>query len=398
MACRGSARSGASSSRRDVSSVNSSAVDVRVSEVEVEALEVEASVDDGVGGGSGRRRFGENTGGEVEVGYEMNVEVKREVCVVRGACAPLEEGDASDPSSSFQCHQETCYTTNAPVSSFASINDANYQLKFLIPNALSGCIIGKKGANLERIQAASGAFIQANAPGYAVQSHRQRFIIIAGASMERCLHGLALLLQSVEDADKVHLLRINGPGDDPRLYLRQVIPGSCAGNIIGMKGGNVAKISRERGLSVFVEPKPLHAAKVPFRVVSYAGTSVDQLVGGVRGVIDELQRVDADMEQYMAGIKEIKSVVVKVVRVPSGRVGALIGPKGSHLHALEEVLKCRLSIGKSTDIGADGDGGMDHYYLTVWGQPENVRAAVAVAKLQGGHEVRRKFKESKESS
>jgi len=78
--------------------------------------------------------------------------------------------------------------------------------------------------------------------------------------------------------------------------------------------------------------------------------------------------------------------VIKVLRIPSGRVGALIGPKGVHLHALQEVLKCKLAIGKSDDEEEDGDGG--GCYLTVWGQPENVRAAVSVAKLQGGREVR----------
>ena len=220
--------------------------------------------------------------------------------------------------------------------------------------------------------------------------------------MGRCLHGLALLLQSVEAADKLGLLKANVQEDDPRLYLRQVIPGSCAGNIIGVKGGNVAKISRECGLSVFVEAKPLHAAKVPFRIVSYAGSSVDQLVSGVRGVIDELMVVDAYMEQYVAEIKEIKSVVIKVLRIPSGRVGALIGPKGAHLQALQEVLKCRLTISRSSDVDGEGEdvgGGYDGagtvgYYLTVWGQPDNVRAAVAVARLQGGYEVKRQAKES----
>ena len=185
------------------------------------------------------------------------------------------------------------------------------------------------------------------------------------------------------------------------MYLKQIIPGGCAGNIIGVKGCVVAKISRERGLSVFVEPKPLHATTVPFRIVSYAGSSVDQLIGGVQGVVGELQSADGYMEQYAAEIKEIKSVVIKVLRIPSGRVGALIGPKGAHLHALQEVLKCKLAIGKSDDEEEDGDGGGDFggdsgekegtgggCYLTVWGQPENVRAAVSVAKLQGGREVR----------
>lgn len=358
-------------------------MEVRVREVEVgqEGQEGGAPVDEGMDAEvGGMSRPGESCG------------------VVLEDTVDVEDRSASSVSASSS---EASYTTSRSCPSFTSINDAEHQLKFLIPNALSGCIIGKKGSNLERIQAQSGAFIQANAAGFAVQSHRHRFIIIAGDSMERCLHGLTLLLRSVEEADKLHLLKANvQEEEDPRLYLRQIIPGSCAGNIIGVKGGNVARISRERGLSVFVEAKPMHAAKVPFRIVSYAGSSVDQLVGGVRGVIDELQLVDSYMEQYAAEIKDIKSVVIKVLRIPSGRVGALIGPKGAHLQALQDVLKCRLTLRKSSDVDEEDGAGYDSgdavaHYLTVWGQPDNVRAAVAVARLQGGYEVKRQSKESK---
>eukprot|EP00889_Picochlorum_renovo_P002289 jgi/Picre1/29319/NNA_004709.t1 len=201
-----------------------------------------------------------------------------------------------------------------------SINHVACQLKFVIPNALTGCIIGKNGANLERIQAESGAFIQANAPGYAVMSTRERFIIIAGNSMEQCLRGLELVF---------------------------VIPGLCAGNVIGLQGATVAKISEGEGLSVIVEPKPMNAAITPFRIVSYAGVSVQELLRGVRAVA---HLIESDV--YNAEIKGIKSVVLKAVEIPASRVGALIGPKGAHLKALEDILKCKLVITRSeTDDG-----------------------------------------------
>lgn len=249
-----------------------------------------------------------------------------------------------------------------------SINQVACQLKFVIPNALTGCIIGKNGANLERIQAESGAFIQANAPGYAVMSMRERFIIIAGDSMEQCLRGLELVFVSMIEANKESILR---KSIDGRLYLRQVIPGVCAGNVIGLQGATVARISQETGLSVVVEPKTMHAAIAPFRIVSYAGMSVQELVRGVRAVV---QIIESDV--YNAEIKEIKSVVLKAVEIPAGRVGALIGPKGTHLKALEDILKCKLVISRS-----ETDDGEKKHYLTVWGQPESVKAAIVVAQL-----------------
>lgn len=253
-------------------------------------------------------------------------------------------------------------------SSPRSINLVACQLKFVIPNALTGCIIGKNGSNLERIQAESGAFIQANAPGYAVMSTRERFIIIAGNSMEQCLRGLELVFVSIVEANKESILR---KSIDGRLYLRQVIPGLCAGNVIGLQGATVAKISEEEGLSVIVEPKPMHAAITPFRIVSYAGVSVQELLRGVRAVV---QIIESDV--YNAEIKGIKSVVLKAVEIPAGRVGALIGPKGTHLRALEDILKCKLAISRS-----ETDDGNKKHYLTVWGQPESVKAAIAVAQL-----------------
>lgn len=381
------------SGRRDVNSVHSSAVDVRVSEVEVVGVRREGAAGNGNGNGNGIRRDEDIVECvETEDRPSTSTSTESSVKSVPGTPSAFqyvtgnEGGDDGPSSSSSPSSPSPTSSRSSSLSAFKSINEARHQLKFLVPNTISGCIIGKNGSNLERIQEQSGAFIQANAPGFAVHSNRLRFIIIAGDSMERCLHGLALLLESVKAADKMHLLKTNAHEDDPRMYLKQIIPGGCAGNIIGVKGGGVAKISRERGLSVFVEPKPLHATTVPFRIVSYAGSSVDQLIGGVQGVVGELQSADGYMEQYAAEIKEIKSVVIKVLRIPSGRVGALIGPKGVHLHALQEVLKCKLAIGKSDDEEEDGDGG--GCYLTVWGQPENVRAAVSVAKLQGGREVR----------
>ena len=248
-----------------------------------------------------------------------------------------------------------------------SINHVKFQLKFLIPNALSGCIIGKNGSNLARIYAESGAFIQANAHGYAVQSAKDRFIIIAGDSVQQCLHGLELLLMSIKEADKAGFLK---KSEDQRMYLKQIIPGVCAGNIIGLRGVNVARLGVEKGVSIVVEPKPEHVGAVPFRIVSYAAPSLDHLIDGVRGVVDMLK----SDEQYMREIRGIKSIVFKVAEVHTSRVGALIGPKGRNLQALQEVLKCKLTIWKS-----EKDESL--HYVSIWGQPDNVRAAVRVTML-----------------
>lgn len=265
--------------------------------------------------------------------------------------------------------------TNGRGVTMTSISEAKVQLKFLIPNALSGCIIGKQGSNLDRIWSSTGAFIQANAPGYAVASRKERFIIVASDSMERCLQGVIMMMRSIEAANKTDLLGNSGDG---RLYLKQVIPGACAGSLIGIRGYNLGRISEENKISVIVEPKPRNAGIVPFRIVSYAGSTVDELILGLQAVVNSLRGDD----RYSEEIKAIKSVVLKVVEIPGSRVGAFIGPKGLHVQALQQVLRCKLVVSKSSTED-------NVYYLTIWGQPENVRAALNIAFLHKGRIVKK---------
>lgn len=250
-----------------------------------------------------------------------------------------------------------------------SINQAKCQLKFVIPSLVTGCIIGKNGSNLEQIRSQTGAFIQANAPGSAVSSRKERFIIVASDSMDGCMRGVESMLRSIESENKIELLK-NSP--DGSLCLKQVIPGGCAGGLIGLKGYNVERLSEESCVRIRVDPRPKHAGIVPFRMVSYTGSTVEQLIRGVQGVVNCLQ----GDEQYLEEIKAIKSVVLKVVQIPEGRVGPLIGPKGLHLHSLEQVLRCKLAISKSSSMDEKVS-----YYLTAWGQPENVRAAIRIVFL-----------------
>lgn len=259
-------------------------------------------------------------------------------------------------------------TDSSANNAITSINEARFQLKFVIPNLLSGCIIGKNGSNLDTIRSQTGAFIQANAPGYAVSSRKERFIIVASDSMEQCVQGISMMLKSIESDNKVEFLRNSRDG---YLYLKQVIPGACAGSLIGMKGYNVERLSEECSVRIRVDSRPKNAGIVPFRLVSYAGSTVDQLITGLRGVVTCLEEDD----RYITDIKAIKSIVLKVVQVPENRVGALIGPKGIHLQSLQQVLRCKLAISKSSS------GGQVSHYLTAWGQPENVRAAIRIVFL-----------------
>ena len=246
-----------------------------------------------------------------------------------------------------------------------SIRDVACQLKFVVPNSLSGCIIGKSGVNLNRIREKTGVFVQASAPGSTVASSKDRMIIIAGESMSYCLWALVELIDSIRKAGKDHML-MNGS----KYTLRQVIPGSSTAKVFGVRSTLLAYVQTCIGIDLTMDPRPPNACMTPFRIVRYSSHSLDSLLQGVAKVC-----VAFDSETYQKEIKEIKSIVLRVVKVPKSRLGVIIGAKGTSLKALEDVLNCKFAIGRDSTDSKDA-------YITIWGHPKNVYVAVQVLMLK----------------
>lgn len=246
-----------------------------------------------------------------------------------------------------------------------SISDVACQLKFVVPNSLSGCIIGKSGGNLNRIREKTGVFVQASAPGSTVASSKDRMIIIAGESMSYCLWALVELMDSIRKAEKDHML-MNGS----RYTLRQVIPESSTAKVFGMRSKLLAYVQTCIGIDLAMDPRPPKACMTPFRIVRYSSHSVENLLQGVAKVCAAF-----DSETYQKEIKEIKSIVLRVVKVPKSKLGVIIGAKGTSLKALEDVLNCKFGIGRDSTDSKDA-------YITIWGHPKNVYVAVQVLMLK----------------
>jgi len=246
-----------------------------------------------------------------------------------------------------------------------SISDVTCQLKFVVPNSLSGCIIGKSGVNLNRIREKTGVFVQASAPGSTVASSKDRMIIIAGESMSYCLWALVELVDSIRKAGKDHML-MNGS----KYSLRQVIPGSSTANVFGLRSKLLAYIQTCLGVDLTMDPRPQNACMTPFRIVRYSSYSLDSLLQGVAKV-----SMAVDSEAYQKEIKEIKSIVLRVVKVPKSRLGVIIGAKGMHLKALEDILNCKFGIARESTDSKDA-------YITIWGHPKNVFVAAQVLILK----------------
>eukprot|EP00890_Picochlorum_soloecismus_P003215 jgi/Picsp_1/3895/NSC_01407-R1_far upstream element binding protein 3 len=273
-----------------------------------------------------------------------------------------DDGSKSSPKRACDDDQmENCSVSLKP----CSITDVACQLKFVVPNSLSGCIIGKSGGNLNRIREKTGVFVQASAAGSTVASSKDRMIIIAGESMSYCLWALEELVDSIRKAGKDHMLM-----DGSKYSLRQVIPGSSTAKVFSMQSRLLAYVQTCIGVDLSMDPRPPNACMTPFRLVRYSSHSLDSLLQGVAKV-----STTVDSETYQNEIKEIKSIVLRVVKVPKSRVGVIIGAKGMHLKALEDVLHCKFAIGKDSTDSKDA-------YITIWGHPKNVYVAVQVLILK----------------
>lgn len=51
----------------------------------------------------------------------------------------------------------------------------------------------------------------------------------------------------------------------------------------------------------------------------------------------------------LPGIRELSSVCFRIIEIPERRVGALLGPSGSHIKTLQEVLRCKMGVADASN-------------------------------------------------
>ena len=260
---------------------------------------------------------------------------------------------------------------SSPESPRRSINDLKFQLKFIIPNALTGAVMGKGGENVSEIRDVTGAFIQASRTGSAVLSYRDRMITVAGDTPDSVKAAVRMLLQSLKNqgvADRLE--RINYSAG--RMFLRQVIPAPCAGKILGPGGDQIQSINMSSGASVVVEAKAANAAFIPFRYVNYMAPTIERMADAIDMVCDLLSQD----ERYVPGIREIHSVAFKVIQIPEKRAGSLLGPGGTYIQTLQDIMRVKMGICEGNKPGSR--------YVAVWGSPTNVNVAMDVIAVATG--------------
>jgi hypothetical protein len=260
-----------------------------------------------------------------------------------------------------------------------AINNVPVQFKFIVPSAVAGSLLASGAAIAKNVESATSVLIKFSKPGCASFNPHDRLMILGGESPAKCKAALAMIFDALEADGTAHCFACN-PKHLGAFFLKQIMPAAAAGKVLGPGGEQLAAICAETGASVIVEAKLANAAFVPFRCIAYAAPTMSSLLAAIERAMDLMV-----LEQkYVEGIKEISSVAVKIIEVAERSVGALLGPRGAHIKALQEMLRVKIGLQEA------GKAGTRH--VTLWGHPLNVKVAVDAVLVACGElmEVRRR--------
>ncbi|RMZ53013.1 hypothetical protein APUTEX25_001132, partial [Auxenochlorella protothecoides] len=240
-----------------------------------------------------------------------------------------------------------------------SVNDSPFQFKFLLPDAVTGAAVGRNGSTVNAIKQQTGTFMQG-----ATTYPTERLLIFASPSVASAAAALRVLLDCLAAVPGA-LERLAPRPGSPELALRIVIPGHCAGAVMGPGGETIKALGARCGCHAAVEPRPPRAAFVPFRAVALAAPGPAALAAGAAEVMDLVTRDP----RYAPGIQAVTSTCFRMLPVAERRVGALLGPAGAHIRALQDVLRVRMGVEDGADLA-----GVKH--VSFWGPVENVDVAM----------------------
>jgi hypothetical protein len=248
-------------------------------------------------------------------------------------------------------------------------------MKFIMPNAALGPLLIRNGQRIKELGARHGAAVQAARYGTSSTNPRERLVTIAGDDAETCKVVLRSMLELFKSEDVLGQLARQGAP----FYMRQVIPTACAGKVLGPAGDQIAAINAATGANVIVESKPLNAAFIPFRVINFSTQDMPTFLVAIGMVVDLLQQD----EKYAEAIRELTSVSFRIIPIPASKAGAVMGPAGSHIKSLQEVLRVKIGISDAKEHS----GRPVMKYAAVWGYTDNVNVACDVIAVATGGSV-----------
>ncbi|CAH8339408.1 unnamed protein product [Eruca vesicaria subsp. sativa] len=269
------------------------------------------------------------------------------------------------------------------------------QIRFLVPKALAGYVIGKGGSTITQFQDYSGAQILLSRSQEYFPGTTCRIVVISGTIMQ-VLTALQLVLA------KLHSKVRGEDGSDVELRrTRIVVPHSSCGGIIGKGGATIRSFIEDSKAGIKISPMNRYFG-LSDRLVTLSGTMEEQM-RAIALILTKLTedddysqkvhspnsyRKDLGLYNFFHACKSVKSRMSfgseqnhkedsynsVTIGVSDEHIGVVIGHKGSHIMEISQSSGARIKIsGRGVFLP-----GTTNRKITISGLQSSVDLAVSI--------------------
>lgn len=232
------------------------------------------------------------------------------------------------------------------------------QIKLLVPNAAVGCVIGKQGLAISKIQQETSTTIivsRSNSFYPDTVGNQDRVLLVRGDSVEAVVNGLSLILEKISQEG---LADTSAAGT-----VRLLVHTKLCGCIIGKNGASIKSLQSE-SCKVVVGSSPARGLGLQERVVTIScvgeptSSSVDSVLDTIRIILLKMMAEEPDV--LAATMDDVVNYgettgssghnvatshsVVESLLVPDARIGAVIGKHGKCISGIRDLLNVAVTL------------------------------------------------------
>jgi len=230
-------------------------------------------------------------------------------------------------------------------------NPGTISEEYLIPNHMTGLIIGRGGESLKRIEATTHCKVQI--PQDSSEPNRRLTIIGLKDDVERAKQVIQTMIDESENRPNPKNMGHYGPGSGPHdnnlppntNQITIPIPRNIVGLIIGRHGDTIRDIAIKSGAKLNVLQNSSTDANAPISI-SGEQAAIDK----ARTLIDELI---ANSQKQNAAVQNNPNIVTRHMPVHKDLVGLVIGKKGETIRLLAEQTGCKVFVDQTEIPGTN---------------------------------------------
>jgi len=223
--------------------------------------------------------------------------------------------------------------------------------EYLIPNHMTGLIIGRGGESLKRIEATTRCKVQI--PQDSSEPSRRLTIIGLPEDVERAKQMIKTMIDESDNRPNPKNMGHYGPGAPPHdnnlppntNQITIPIPRNIVGLIIGRHGDTIRDIAIKSGAKLNVLQNSNTDANAPISI-SGEQAAIDK----ARALIDELI---SNSQKQNQGVPNNANIVTRHMPVHKDLVGLVIGKKGETIRLLAEQTGCKVFVDQTEIPGTN---------------------------------------------